>query len=300
MALKITRAHEPIEVKRIVTVIYGQPFAGKTTLGFMANKPLVLAFDPGVYRAKNRKDCVLIKTWEDIVSMNSSDLSPFETIVIDTAGMALDILGVDIIRRNPKMGYGSALALQGYGKLKGEFPDWLMNLKQMNLDVVLIAHASEDKNGDDIIERIDAKGKSKDVIYQAADLMGRIAIKNGKRMLYFSPTDTAFGKNPAQFPPLEVPDFNDEPCFLGRIIQETKDVINKQSTESIEVQEITDEWIVKFNDCVSAEEFNGLMDSVKKVDDRCALNVKRIMVKMAKEKKIGFDQDKAVFTDENA
>jgi hypothetical protein len=118
-------------------------------------------------------------------------------VVIDTAGRALDALTADIIRRNPKAGRGGALTLQGYGTLKAEFVAWVKSVNAIGKDVVLIAHMDEQRNGDEIIERLDVQGGSKGEIYKAADAMGRIAIRDGKRMLMFSPTDACFGKNPA-------------------------------------------------------------------------------------------------------
>jgi hypothetical protein len=135
---------------------------------------------------------------------------------VDTAGRALDVLTADIIRRNPKAGRGGALTLQGYGTLKAEFVAWLKHLNGMGKDVVLIAHMDEQRNGDDIIERLDVQGGSKGEIYKAADAMGRIAIRDGKRILNFSPTDAAFGKNPGQLEPLHDPAPGQRPAVPGR------------------------------------------------------------------------------------
>jgi hypothetical protein len=195
---------------------------------------------------------------------------------------------------------GGQPTMQGWGKLKSDFANFIKRIREFGLDIIIITHSSEDKSGDDVIDRIDVQGSSKNEIYKVSDMMGRLSIKNGKRVLNFSPTDISFGKNPAQFEEIEVPDTAEVTTFLGDIIVSAKAFLNEMSSESVEVQAIVDEWIVKFNDCLSAKEFNDLMDSVKKVDGRCIENVKRIMVKMAKEKKIGFDVKKAVFTDEKA
>jgi hypothetical protein len=301
MALRITKAYETIEVKRIVTTIYGNPGQGKTSLAFTADTPLLIDFDGGAHRAIGRTDCVMVERWADASSISEADLKPFKTVVIDTVGKALEILAMSIIEDNPKMGRNGAPTLQGYGAVKAQFGAWIKSICLLGIDVVMIAHCTEKQQGDDIIERIDAMGGSKDTISQLSDMMGRVTIRGNKRLLLFSPTETSFGKNPAQFGQLEVPDFLnvDTPKnYFGGVIQDTKDHLNKMSAESLEVQAIVDEWVIKFTDCLSADEFNGLMKSVKKVDDRCALNVKRIMVKMASEKNIAFDQTKAVFTDE--
>src|SRR6185312_8308066 len=169
MSLKITKAADPISVERLNLCIYAQPGIGKTSLAFTADAPLLLDFDQGAHRAANRKDTVRVASWGDVANMTADDLAPYKTLIIDTAGRALDALTADIIRRNPKAGRGGALTLQGYGTLKSEFVAWLKMVNGFGMDVVLIAHMDEQRNGDEIIERLDVQGGSKGEIYKAAD-----------------------------------------------------------------------------------------------------------------------------------
>ena len=233
MPLKITKASDPITVERLNMVIYAAPGLGKSSIAFTAEAPLLLDFDKGSHRAANRKDTVQIDGWNDVAGISAEDLAPFKTVIVDTAGRALDVLTVDIIRANPKHGRGGALTLQGYGELKSRFGSFLKLLNSFGKDVVLIAHMDEQRNGDDVIERLDVQGGSKGEIYKAADAMGRLVIDNGQRWLRFSPTDAAFGKNPGQLEPLAVPHFDSPEFdgFLGRVIQQTKDKLNTLSEE---------------------------------------------------------------------
>lgn len=236
MALKITRASDPITVERLNTVIYGPPGLGKTSLAFTADTPLLLDFDNGSHRSANRKDTVRVSNWSDVAGITADDLAPFNTVIVDTAGRALDILTADIIRANPKHGRGGALTLQGYGELKSRFTSFLKLLNSFGKDVVLIAHMDEQRNGDDIIERLDVQGGSKGEIYKAADAMGRLVIANGQRRLLFSPTDAAFGKNPGQLPPLDVPDFTSAEfdMFLASVIERIKGRLNELTEDQRE------------------------------------------------------------------
>lgn len=243
MALKITRASDPITVDRLNLVIYAQPGAGKTSLAFTAEAPLLLDFDMGAHRAVHRKDTVRVERWGDIADMTADDLQPFKTIILDTAGRALDALTPDIISANPKHGRGGALTLQGFGELKNRFGAFLRQLNGYGKDVVLIAHMDEKLVGDNVIERIDMQGGSKGEVYKAADAMGRIVIENRQRFLRFSPTDAAFGKNPGQLEPLEIPHF-DKPAFatfLGEVISRTKERMNAL-TESQREAQLEQEW----------------------------------------------------------
>src|SRR5262245_47716571 len=204
MALRITKSSDPIEVKQLISCIYSPPGIGKSSLAFSAASPLLLDFDSGAHRALNRGDSVAVSSWSDVSSITADDVKGYQTLVVDTAGRALDALAQHIIQTQPKLARsGGALTLQGFGELKALFIAWTKTVRSFGLDLILLAHSDEQRgNGDDLIERIDVTGGSKNELYKVADLMGRLAIRNGRRVLNFSPTDTAFGKNPAQLPEL--------------------------------------------------------------------------------------------------
>lgn len=255
--LKIIKATEPMNVANIVLTVYAAPGLGKSTLGFTAEDPLSLDFDKGSYRACNRRDAVPVIKWSDVESMTAEDLAPYKTIVVDTAGRALDAMGVDIIGKNPKAGRGGNLTLQGYGELKGRFTQWQSFLRSLGKDVVLICHMSEEKNGDDTMERIDAQGSSKNEIYKSSDAMCRIQVgTNGERFLNFDPREGGFGKNPAQLPKLAFPHPDKNPHFLADVIAQIKASINKMTTEQAEAMKETAEWAAAFTEQDTVEKFN--------------------------------------------
>ncbi|MDT3468961.1 ATP-binding protein [Stenotrophomonas maltophilia] len=263
MALRIIRSTDPITVTRLNVCIYAAPGLGKTSISFTADKPLLLDFDRGAHRSANRKDTVQVERWEDVAHITADDLADFNTVVVDTAGRALDTLTPDIIRRNPKMGRGGSLTLQGFGQLKSEFVAWLKHLNSLGKDVVLIAHMDEQRNGDEIIERLDVQGGSKGEIYKAADAMGRLSIRDGKRMLNFSPTDASFGKNPGQLEPLEVPHPERDPQFLARVIQQIKDRLNAMTEEQREAQAALEKWRDRTTAAQDVAAINELLPEAK-------------------------------------
>lgn len=265
MALKIVSHDTPITVERLNMVLYAPPGIGKTSLAFTADKPLLLDFDRGAHRAANRKDIVQVNAWEDIANITAADLAPYKTVIVDTAGRGLDVLSADIIRRNPKMGRGGALTLQGFGQLKAEFVAWLKMVNGFGKDVILIAHMDEQRNGDEIIERLDVQGGSKGEIYKAADAMGRIVIREGKRILLFSPTDAAFGKNPGQLEPLTIPhkDAPEFDGFLAGVISQIKDQLNSLTAEQQEAQAKLEKLRMSLADAEDAEAANGILASIK-------------------------------------
>jgi hypothetical protein len=257
-------------------VIYGPPGIAKTSLSFTAAAPLLLDFDQGSHRAANRKDVVRVESWNDVVGITADDLAPFKTVIVDTAGRALDALTADIIQANPKHGRGGALTLQGYGELKSRFGAFLKLLNSFGKDVVLIAHMDEQRNGDDVVERLDVQGGSKGEIYKSADAMGRLTIQSGQRKLLFSPTDAAFGKNPGQLPPLDVPHFDSEDfgAFLAGVIQQTKDRLNALSEEQKEAAAEQEWFRAALAKVTTADEINGLLGRAKNAGQACKIMVR--------------------------
>lgn len=291
MALKIIKSSDPIRVERLNLCIYGPPGLGKTSLAFTADSPLLLDFDNGAHRAANRKDTVRIQHWGEVAELTADDLSAYSSVIVDTAGRALDSLTADIIRRNPKMGRGGALSLQGYGALKAEFVAWLKLLNSFGKDVILIAHMDEQRNGDEIIERLDVQGGSKNEIYKAADAMGRLTIREGKRLLNFSPTDAAFGKNPGQLEPLDIPHPDRDPAFLAGVVRSIKDRLNAMTEEQRQAQQVLETWRESIGAMESPEEFTAAISEVKKQP----VAVQSMFAAAAKSKGFVFDKKTAAY-----
>lgn len=289
--LRITRATDPIAVERLVLCIYSPPGVGKTTLAFTADKPLLLDFDSGVYRAATRHDSVAVNSWADVESISGDDLKQYKTVVLDTAGRALDVLTADIIRSNPKLGRsGGALTLQGYGELKSRFIAFTKLIRSFGLDIILLAHCDEQKNGDDLIERIDVQGGSKNEIYKVADVMGRLYIRNNQRFLNFNPSDTAYGKNPGQLAELPVPNVADSPAFLAGVITKVKNTLNKLTAEQQDAATALTDWQTKLDAIQSPIEFNHMITKIAELPEAVKANVGRLWVKVGRAK--GWEQDK--------
>lgn len=291
MALRITKSSDPIKVERLNLCLYGPPGVGKSSLAFTADTPLLLDFDRGAHRAANRKDTVRVESWADVADMGATDLEAYKTVVVDTAGRALDQLTTDIIRRNPKAGRGGALTLQGYGTLKAEFVAWLKQLNSFGKDVVLVAHMDEQRNGDDVIERLDVQGGSKGEIYKAADAMGRLVIRDGKRWLNFSPTDAAFGKNPGQLEPLEIPHPDRDPEFLAGVVAQIKGRLNALTEEQVAMQVLIGRWRDSIALMATPANFNDSLPDVKKQPTV----VQAMFADAAKAKGLVFDKARGAY-----
>lgn len=290
MTLKIVPATEPLPIHNIVLTLYAAPGLWKTSIAQTSEDPLTLDFDKGIYRAFNRKASVSIVKWNDISTMNAEDLAPYKTVVIDTAGRALDALSQDIIESNPKMGRNDgSLSLQGFGALKSRFAQWQSFLRSQGKDIVLICHMDEQKNGDDTQERIDAQGSSRNEIYKSSDAMCRIRLDGrDQRFLDFDPRQGGFGKNPAQLPKIPVPNLADKPAFFAEVIAQIKASLNRQTEVQAESVKEQQAWETVVGEAEDLPAINLLVNLSK--ERKLSKGQKGLLADKAKS--LGFEFDK--------
>lgn len=289
MTLKITKSDEPIEVKNICFTIYSQPGLGKTSLAFTANKPLMLDFDKGSYRAVDRKDVVQVEDWRDVAGIAAADIADYDTIIIDTVGKALDCLAADIVRSNSKLSYGGALNQQGWGQLGVRFSAFLKLLKSFGKDVVLVSHMDEKHDGDEIKERLKIQGGSKDLVLTDSDVIARISVYNKERHLIFSPTETAFGKDPAGIGAMPLPDASASAyaTCLADIITRIKDGLNALSEAQVERKSEVEWFNAQLPKMTTADQINAVLGRAKKA----GRDVAKMVAARANELDFDFDPD---------
>ena len=240
MSVIITHRHEPIEVKQWVAMLYGEPGVGKTSTAFTSEAPLLLDFDAGSHRSEFRKDVVIIESWDDVAGIDANDLKPFKTLIVDTVGRLLDHLAADIIKHNGKMGTrNGGLSLQGYGALKMQFAQWVKSIQLMGVNVLIIAHEKEERQGDEVKIRPDITGGSFGEVFEIADQVGYIHMNhNNVRVIDFEPSNGWYGKNTGAFDQIVIPNFHTTPDFFKEVSQDLLDHMNASSRES---QDFADE-----------------------------------------------------------
>jgi hypothetical protein len=288
--LKITREDEPITVETLCLTVYSQPGLGKTSLAFTASRPLLLDFDKGVHRAFDRKDAVQVTTWADVADITAADVAGYDTIIIDTVGKALETLGAEIAK-TAKYSYGGALNQQGWGQLGLRFSAFLKKLRTFGKDIILIAHMDEKADGDAIKERLKIPGGSKDVVLVDSDVIARISIVNRQRSLVFSPTETAFGKDPAGIGEMPIPDaatpeFRD---VMAALIARIKTALNTLSAAQVERKSEVEWFHSVLPDLTTPDDINEVLGRAKKAG--------RDVAKMVSDhaKNLGFEFDPDLF-----
>lgn len=293
MPLKITKADEVMEVKTLVCTLYSQPGLGKTSLAFTASNPILFDFDKGAYRAADRGDTVQVEKWADVASITPADLEGYDTIILDTVGKALDFLAADIIAGNPKLGYAGALNQQGWGQLGVKFRNFLASLQRHGKDIILISHMDEKADGDEIKERLKIPGGSKDLVLTDSDMIGRISIMNRRRMLVFSPTETSYGKDPANLDTLEIPAANTPAfsTFMADVLAKSKTALNALSAAQVERKSEVEWFRQHVPGIMDAEGINNILGRAKRAGKDVALMV----VKRAEELGLEFDPQRRAY-----
>jgi len=295
--MRIIKATDAIPVEHPVFCIFGQPGIGKSSLGYSAKDPLLLDFDEGAHRAANRKDTLLIKSWADVNEIDRDALAPYSTVTVDTVGRCLDLLALDIIDANPKMGRDGNLTLQGYGALGTRFRGWITKLRAFGKDVVLIAHHKEDKDGDSIIIRPDITGRSYGEVMKSSDFVGFVYMNGKNRYIDFNPTDRWVGKNPANWKPLPIPEIGKAQSFLADLMDKGRAALGSISAESAQITQQVDDWRSAFEAYTTAEECNKALPQVTALTGIVAPQVKKLLMDRAKALKLEWSPQTKAFVE---
>ena len=199
--------------KKIRMLIAGYPGIGKTTLALSAPKPLYIDVDLSAERINRDvlnmaagitqprsytelRDDLGIGANEMQMQQVRESLKDYETIVIDTGGKLLTIMGQYGQSIEPKYGQrDGSLSLKGYGWLGKEFQRFLDHcIYQLNKHIVIVFHTIEDKDGDDTRLRIKAEGSSKNSVWEVMDLGGFMEMRGNTRTIGFSNCERYFAK----------------------------------------------------------------------------------------------------------
>ena len=296
MPLTIQKASDPVEVKQIVSVIYGLPGHGKTSLAYSAKNPLLLDFDGRSYRAGYRNGGRhVVSQWSEVANVTPSDVEGFDTIIVDTAGRALEHIIADLHVTDPGLFYRSGvLKLNGYGVLKAVFTNWINNIQLLGKDVVLVAHADENNSDDGrTISRIEMAGSSKNEVYKVADVICNLVIdQDGRRQLNFSPTDTALGKDPGQLGTLEVPDLHGMPGFWEGITDRIKHTLSA-SADDLRIENERLKTLENSLGEVELDKFNEMVSKMR--DEQAGPLDKKIVIEVARKRGFSFNKESGTY-----
>lgn len=303
----IKKANELNIQSKIKALIYGQPGTGKTTLALSAPKPLLFDFDNGVHRVNfahlNGVDTVQVSSYQDFLDvLEKEDLTPYETLVIDTGGKCLDFMGDYIIKSNSKMGKANGtLTLQGYGERKAEFSALNRKISSLDKHVIYVAHRETKTEGDDTRYVPQFGGSNYDSLVTELDLVGYLEANGRDRVITFDPTSRNDGKNTCNLPSaIKVPvTVNESGVVVGKNTF-FSDFVMKSYAKRLEVrQEQINKYdalmkeleheIILIHDADSANDFVGRIDAFEHIGNSKAAAGQLLAVHV---KKLGLTFDK--------
>ena len=185
--------------KKIRMLIAGYPGIGKTTLALSAPRPLHIDCDFGVDRVEPQYRMPVIQpgSYAEILDdLQPANLTDFDTLVFDTGGKLITLMSQWAIQQDNKYGQrDGSLSLKGYGYVGREFVR-LMDycFYTLKKHIVIVFHATEEKDGDNTRLRIKVEGQTKNNVWEPMDLGGFVEMIGNDRTIGFSNCERYFAK----------------------------------------------------------------------------------------------------------
>lgn len=292
--MTIIRKTDSFPKRPVIILLYGSPGVGKTSLFNTSENPILVDCDRGADRSIFRQDTIVASNWKDVLS-DESEIKNYSTVGIDTAKSVLDdFLMTYVIEQDYKL---KTNKLKAYGAIGDEFKLFINRRRNEQIDIVVIAHAKEEKDGDISRFSPDVTGGSKDLLLRIADQVGYVYMQNNKRTINFDPTDRTVGKNVARLPILEVPDETDPKfsTFMASIIDSVKTSIH----EAGESQKKAIEEINKVQELImnisTPEEAQVASDQIAILPKSQKIGFRSVFSAKLKEVNIKFNKDSNSF-----
>lgn len=185
--------------KKIRMLIAGYPGIGKSTIALSAPRPLHIDADFGVDRIEPRYRVPYIQpaSYDEILEdLTPENVKDFDTLVFDTGGKIISLMSIWAGKKDPKyIQRDGSLSLKGYGFVGKEFVR-LMDycFYELQKNIVIVFHATEEKDGDNTRLRIKVEGQTKNNVWEPMDLGGFMEVYGNDRTIGFSNCERYFAK----------------------------------------------------------------------------------------------------------
>lgn len=267
--MAIIKKDQAMPERPIVTILYGQPGICKTSVANTANNPLLIDCDRGADRAVGRPDTIIANSWEEVIA-DAQYFKDYSTIVIDTAKAVLDDFLWDYCVRTDKSlttKYGNVNDMKVYGAISSKFKAFVNQIRATGCDLIIIAHAKEDKDNGVVKIYPDVTGSSKDLLYRIADQIGYVYMFEGRRTISFNPQDNVIGKNTANLDNISIPSC-DNPVFksfASDMISSVKKAIQAKDAAQVAMLKLIEEIEADMPLISTADQANKFIPTLNKL-----------------------------------
>lgn len=272
--------------KKIRMLIAGYPGIGKSTLALSAPNPLHIDCDFGVDRVEPqyRKPFIQPASYAEILNdLTPDNVKDFDTLVFDTGGKLITLMSQWAIQQDPKYGQrDGSLSLKGYGFVGREFVRLMDHcFYTLKKHIVIVFHATEEKDGDNTRLRIKVEGQTKNNVWEPMDLGGFVEMFGNDRTIGFSNCERYFAKGTRGIHGVyKIPDLASNPNnFLSWLFDE----YNKKSEAEVKAEADSRK---KYEDAMASGK--AMIDVVTDAEmaNRVAAEMKNIEHALTSEKEI--------------
>lgn len=274
--------------KKIRMLIAGYPGIGKSTLALSAPNPLHIDVDFGIDRIepRYRKAYIQPRSYDEILEdLTPINVQDFDTLVFDTGGKLISLMSLWAIKKDAKYGQrDGSLSLKGYGFVGKEFVR-LMDFcfYELQKNIVIVFHATEEKDGDNTRLRIKVEGQTKNNVWEPMDLGGFVEMYGKDRTIGFSNCERYFAKGTRgisgvrKIPALTPTSPND---FLAKLFAEYNAISTKEAEQNAADQAVYE---------AAMAEGRAIIETVTDADTANAAmpRIKAIKHALTSEKEVG-------------
>jgi phage nucleotide-binding protein len=265
---------EPTKISRDLkgkfVLIYGEAKSGKTSFSSLFPKPLLCAFERG-YNALPGVKAIDISRWTDFKKVCAQLKKPdaqnlYETIIIDTVGIATDMCEKYILAQNDVEALSDVPWGGGWSQYKKEFENTLRELTYLGYGIVFIAHSKtkptkfKDSEGE-VISCVypDITNTGMNIVNRLVDVISYLAVEFddrgvSSRFLYTRQTPYIFAGSRYKYLEEKIP------FGYTELVNAIADSIEKQI--EIDGATVTDSTVIK---PVERRDFNSLMSEAREL-----------------------------------
>ena len=220
-------------------------------------------------------------------------LDAFDTIIWDTAKDALDdFLVAFVIEGDYRL---KTNTLKMYGKIAEEFKIFLNICRTKCLDLLIIAHAKSQEQGDNVKQIANVTGQSNSLLYQVCDQMGYVTTKNGQVVIDFQRNDNFLTKNVAALTQLTLPHYTStewDGYAEREIFAPVRTALTKMTDEQERTLDFIQGWRLAIDAIEGSDQTTGdeLLTTMKAIGEIKEDHLKKQITPyfIAHYKKIGF------------